>query len=115
LGLDHHESLFVLKIDAKTHTVWVGDEKYLFSDSMELVKTSWLGDVAPGEKLKFKIRAHHEGALGRVESAADGRVKILFDEPQRAVTPGQAAVAYRGDRLVGGGWITGSAEEAQLD
>lgn len=104
LGLDHHETLFVLKIDAKTHTVWVGDEKYLFSDSMELVKTSWLTDVKPGEKLKFKIRAHHDGAWGRVEMDGE-KIKIVFEQPQRAITPGQAAVAYRENQLVGGGWI----------
>jgi len=104
LGLDHHEALFVLKIDPKTHTVWVGEEKYLFSESMELVKVSWLSDVEPGEKLKFKIRAHHEGAWGRVEFEGD-RIRIVFDEPQRAITPGQAAVAYRENQLVGGGWI----------
>lgn len=71
---------------------------------MELVKTSWLSDVAPGEKLRFKIRAHHEGAWGKVEFV-DNKIKIVFDQPQRAITPGQAAVAYRENQLVGGGWI----------
>jgi tRNA-specific 2-thiouridylase len=71
---------------------------------MELVKTSWLSEVAPGEKLKFKIRAHHDGAWGRVEFR-DDRAVIHFEQPQRAVTPGQAAVAYRENQLVGGGWI----------
>jgi tRNA-specific 2-thiouridylase len=104
LGLDHHEPLFVLKIDPKTSTVWVGEEKHLFTESMDLIKTSWLSDVEPGEKLRFKIRAHHEGAWGKVEIQED-KVKIHFEQPQRAITPGQAAVAYRDNQLVGGGWI----------
>jgi tRNA-specific 2-thiouridylase len=104
LGLDHHEPLFVLKIDAKEGTVWVGEEKYLFSDKMTLEKTSWISEVSPGEKVRFKIRAHHEGAWGKIELVGDKTV-VQFEVPQRAITPGQAAVVYRENQLVGGGWI----------
>jgi len=104
LGLDHHEPLFVLKIDPESHVVWVGDESYLFSQEMELVQTSWLDIVKPEEKVRLKIRAHHEGAWAHLEQKGD-RTVVKFEIPQRAITPGQAAVVYRDNQLVGGGWI----------
>ncbi|MBM4046051.1 MAG: tRNA 2-thiouridine(34) synthase MnmA, partial [Planctomycetes bacterium] len=52
-----------------------------------------------------KIRYQHEAAPAVVEPWEEGRVKVTFDQPQHAVTPGQAAVFYDGDAVVGGGWI----------
>jgi tRNA-specific 2-thiouridylase len=52
-----------------------------------------------------KIRSQHPGAPAAVEPLEGGRARVVFDEPQRAVTPGQAAVWYEGDVLLGGGWI----------
>lgn len=104
LGLDHHEKMFVLKIDPVTKTVWIGDEKYLFKQSLKVERAHFLQDFVNGEKLNVKIRYQHRGSLGTV--IKDGEdIRIEFDEPQRAVTPGQAAVIYRGKALVGGGWI----------
>jgi tRNA-specific 2-thiouridylase len=104
LGLDHHEKLFVLKIDPETKTVWIGDEKYLFKSSLNVERAHFLQEFENGERLNVKIRYQHRGSPGRV--IKDGEeIRIEFDEPQRAVTPGQAAVIYRGRALVGGGWI----------
>lgn len=105
LGLDHHEKMFVLKIDADTKTVWIGEEKHLFASSLQMERTHWLQDFEEGETLNVKIRYQHRGSPGRVIKDKDGRARIEFDEPQRAITPGQAAVIYRGQALVGGGWI----------
>lgn len=104
LGLTHHEKLFVVKIDAATNTVWVGDEKHLFASEVDIVDPHLLADLQDGEKLSVKIRYHHKGSDARVFKREDG-YKLVFDEPQRAVTPGQAAVFYREKALVGGGWI----------
>jgi len=52
-----------------------------------------------------KIRHRHEGASAMLEKAADDELLVTFDQPQRAVTPGQAAVFYDGETVVGGGWI----------
>jgi len=98
------EPLYVLKIDPKENTVWVGEEKHLFAQEMTLEKTSWLSDVQDGERLKVKIRFHHPGSWARVERQGE-RAKVVFEEPQRAITPGQAAAFYRGNELTGGGWI----------
>lgn len=105
LGMDHHEKLFVLKIDAATNTVWVSEEKYLFRTDLMIERPHLLQDIEPGETLNVKIRYHHKGSPARVYKQGD-EMKIEFLEPQRAVTPGQAAVFYRGKSLIGGGWIT---------
>lgn len=104
LGLDHHEKMFVLKIDAETNTVWIGDEKYLFKTSLNVEKLHLLQDFVDGETLNVKIRYQHRGSPAKVFREGE-KVRIEFAEPQRAVTPGQAAVFYRDKALVGGGWI----------
>lgn len=105
LGMSHHEKLFVVKIDAKDNTVWVGDEKYLYQDEIDVIETHLLSDVNDGETLNVKIRYAHKSSTAKIFKTESG-FKFKFDEPQRAVTPGQAAVIYRGKQLLGGGWIT---------
>ncbi|MEN0057443.1 MAG: tRNA 2-thiouridine(34) synthase MnmA [Bdellovibrio sp.] len=105
LGMDHHEKLFVIKIDTATNTVWVGDEEYLFAHEVDVVDPQLLGDIQDGEVLNVKIRYQHKGSLAQVFRRDKG-FTLKFTQPQRAVTPGQAAVFYRDRELVGGGWIT---------
>jgi tRNA-uridine 2-sulfurtransferase len=56
-------------------------------------------------RVRVKIRHRHEPAWATLTAAGDGFARAVFDEPQRAITPGQAAVFYDGDEVVGGGWI----------
>ncbi len=105
LGLDHHEKLFVIKIDSKDNTVWVGDEKYLYADEVDVIEPKLLSPVTDGEVMDVKIRYSTKGNSAQIFKTETG-FKLKFKEPQRAVTPGQAAVFYRGKELVGGGWIT---------
>lgn len=105
LGMSHHEKLFVIKIDVETKTVWVGDEKDLYSDHVQVVDTHLIDEVHDGEILDVKIRYAHKGSKAKVIKTEKG-FQFEFLEPQRAVTPGQAAVMYRGRQLLGGGWIT---------
>jgi tRNA-specific 2-thiouridylase len=56
-------------------------------------------------RVTVKIRHRHEPASATLESSGDNQVTVTFDDPQRAITPGQAAVFYDGDIVVGGGWI----------
>jgi tRNA-specific 2-thiouridylase len=105
LGMDHHEKLFVVKIDAQDNSVWIGDEKYLYSHQIKVVDPRLLSDIADGEIMNVKIRYQHKGSPAKIEKTPTGLL-LNFAEPQRAVTPGQAAVFYRDKELVGGGWIT---------
>ncbi len=112
LGMDYHETLFVLSTDPKTNTVWVGDEKFLYSKELSLKDCNWLDSLPLDEDVTVKIRYAHRGSKARIieGSQVEGqglgeKIKIMFHEPQRAVTPGQAAVFYRDRQLMGGGWI----------
>lgn len=105
LGMTYHEKLFVIKIDPQTNTVWLGDEKDLYQNSVDVVDCHWLGDIQDGEKVFAKIRYQHKPSPAIVRLKENG-IQLEFLEPQRAITPGQAAVLYRGgDLLLGGGWI----------
>ncbi len=105
LGIDHHEKMFVLKIEADTNTVWIGDEQYLFASEVDVIEPKLLSDVQDGEEMNVKIRYSTKGYPARVFRTPTG-FKVKFKNPQRAITPGQAAVFYRDKQLVGGGWIT---------
>lgn len=105
LGISSDRPLFVIRIDAESGRVWVGDEKYLFADRMEIESLHLLDSISPDEKLRVKIRYAHKGALATLNFKESGKMEVLFDEPQRAITPGQAAVIYREQQLIGGGWI----------
>ena len=105
-GIAVGEPIYVIKIDAESATVWMGNESYLFSSRVSVRDMNWLAQVADGETVRVKIRYAHQGAdaIVRMSSNRD-RVELQFVEPQRAVTRGQAAVFYRNRELLGGGWI----------
>ncbi len=105
LGMTYHEKLFVIKIDAQSKTVWVGDEKELYHTEIEVIQPHYLNEFKDGEKMNVKIRYSHKAAEAFVRKTEKG-FNLQFVEPQRAITPGQAAVLYRGQELIGGGWIT---------
>lgn len=105
LGLAHHEPLFVIKTDSSDNSVWVGPEKYLFKQRLELKNSQWHTELKNGELVNVKIRYAHKGSPARVYKEQDGKARIEFEESQRAITPGQAAVVYRENALIGGGWI----------
>lgn len=105
LGVATGVPLFVVKIEAATNTVWLGEEKHLFSSGLKLKNANWLRELDGGQEYTVKIRFQHKGAKARVKSSHDGVIELEFAEPQRSVTPGQAAVFYQGKELVGGGWI----------
>jgi tRNA-uridine 2-sulfurtransferase len=105
LGISAECPLYVIKVDPETNEVWVGEEKDLYGQEMIIEDCRWFEPPQAGEDYKVKIRYSHSGAVAKVESLADGRLKVQFHEQQRAITPGQAAVFYKDNRLLGGGWI----------
>jgi tRNA-uridine 2-sulfurtransferase len=107
LGVDSLKPLYVVKIDARENTVYVGDESYLYTNEMTLRETNWLepGALESAKPFQVKIRYRHGGSDGMLMKDENGRVRVKFHQPQRAITPGQAAVVYDGERVIGGGWI----------
>ena len=95
----------MVKIEAGTNVVWLGEEKDLYQNSVEVVDCHWLNEVDDGELVQAKIRYQHKPSPAKLVKTDLG-FRLEFNEPQRAVTPGQAAVIYKNERLlVGGGWI----------
>ncbi len=105
LGVATGTPLYVVRIEAATGAVWLGGEEHLYSRDVSIKSMNWLTDVRAGEEYDVKIRFQHKGAPAVVKSYANGSLDLEFKQPQRAVTPGQAAVFYRDKQLLGGGWI----------
>ena len=105
LGVATGTPLFVVRIDAGTNTVWLGEEQYLYSRHLTVKDPNWLTEIREGEEYTVKIRFQHKGAKAVVRKLKGSRLELEFAEPQRAITPGQAAVFYRDKALIGGGWI----------
>jgi tRNA-specific 2-thiouridylase len=100
--------LYVIAIEPATNRVVVGDDRDLFRSRFRVRDVNWIRPLATGNTVDahVKIRHNHPGAAARVESHANDEAHVEFTEPQRAITPGQAAVFYDGDEVVGGGWIS---------
>ena len=107
LGVASAEPLFVVRLDAGRQLVTVGPRAAVDSTRCAATGVNWISGAAPGGPLRAEaqVRHRHAAAAATVEPIADGRVTIAFDAPQTAVTPGQAVVFYRGDEVLGGGWI----------
>jgi len=107
LGVAAQTPLYVLKIDADSGAVMVGPRSALDRASLTASGMNWIGRDASTAWIPAaaQIRHRHRPASGRVRACDDGRAEFEFDEPQPAVTPGQAAVFYDGDVVIGGGWI----------
>jgi tRNA-specific 2-thiouridylase len=108
LGLSSPQPLYVIELDAAANRVIVGDESALDRDEFVVDRCNWIPFDAPPEQIEVtaKIRYNHPGTAATVTPSNNGKVKIRLHAPQRAITPGQAAVFYQDDLVVGGGWIT---------
>ena len=101
---------YVVDIDPETNRVIVGDADDLIVDEFEIDRVNWhpvagIGDPRSSFEATVKIRYNHPGTPARITPLENHRAHIRLNEPQRAVTPGQAAVIYDGDVVLGGGWI----------
>lgn len=101
------ESTYVLSIEPASNQVVVGPEQALHTTTGYAEQLNWISLEALSEptRVTAKIRHRHEPAAATLFPDAPGRVRIVFDEPQRAITPGQAAVFFQDEIVVGGGWL----------
>jgi tRNA-specific 2-thiouridylase len=107
LGLSAAAPLYVLALDAGGRRVTVGPKAALERTTLEAGEVSWIAGSAPAAPCRAtaQIRYQHAPAAGVLTPLGDGRARFEFDAPQSAVAPGQAAVFYDGDEVIGGGWI----------
>jgi tRNA-specific 2-thiouridylase len=107
LGIAAGQPLFVTSLDPTTNTVVVGGPEALLRSSCTLQEVSWIDGPAPVEPLRAMAKPRYRAAEVPCTVAADehGGLRVTFDEPQRAITPGQALVCYAGEYVLGGGTI----------
>ncbi len=107
LGLAAREPLYVLRLDAARNAVVVGPRAALEATGLETGPVNWLVAAPPadGTPARVKIRYNHPGASATLHPGADGSCEVRFAAPQAAVAPGQLAVFYAGERVLGGGAI----------
>jgi len=107
LGFATGKALYVLSIDLQKNRLVVGEDDALRTTAFDVSGVNWVSCAQPDAPLRafVKIRHKHEAAPATVEALDADRARIIFDVPQRAITPGQGAVFYLADRMLGGGWI----------
>ena len=107
LGISSPDPLYVLKIHPDSHRVEVGSDDQLLSRTLTANRLNWVSIPQPTEPIRvnIKIRHRHEPAPATLRVTGPDQIEATFDEPQRAITPGQSAVFYQGDEVAGGGWI----------
>jgi len=107
LGVASPSPLYVINIDPASHRVTVGADAELATRTLRARRLNWISiaELTEPMRVKVKIRHRHEPAWATLTANGADEAIATFDEPQRAVTPGQAAVFYDGDEVVGGGWI----------
>jgi tRNA-specific 2-thiouridylase len=107
LGLSSPDPLYVIAINPSDQQVMLGREEQLYSTELVARDLNWISipELIEPIRVQAKIRHRHEPAAAWVEPAPEGRARVIFDEPQRAITPGQGVVFYQGDEVTGGGWI----------
>ena len=110
LGVATGSPLYVIQIKNETRQVVVGNGEELYARKLRARRVNLISVAELNEPMRVtvKIRHKHQPAPAILEAEAPGQLLVTFDEAQRAITPGQAAVFYDGDVVVGGGWIEGS-------
>jgi len=107
LGVATGSPLYVIQISGANKQVIVGGDEHLYSRTLRAHRVNLISvdDLREPMRVTLKIRHRHEPAPAMIERTGDDDILVIFDQPQRAITPGQAAVFYDGEVVVGGGWI----------
>lgn len=114
LGVAVGEPLYVVRVDADSRRVTVGAYGDILKRTVDIDDINWLGEAdspsGDGVRLRVKLRSAQDPAPATVYGKSGRRAKVVLDEAAAGISPGQACVFYDGERVMGGGWITGRAE-----
>jgi len=107
LGIASREPLYVFRIRPETNEVTVGPREALFTKTLIAEDFNWIGTKPSKKRIRVQaqIRYRHKAADGTLSIISSNLVHFEFDQPQWAITPGQAFVCYEGEKVLGGGWI----------
>jgi tRNA-specific 2-thiouridylase len=107
LGIAAAAPWYVVELDAARRLVRVGPRSALDRAVLHASGVNWVAGAPPAAPIRaeVQIRSRHAAAHARVTAVGGDRMRVEFDVPQAAVTPGQAAVVFSGDEVLGGGWI----------
>ena len=107
LGIANEKPLYVVQIERAKNQIIVGEADELESTEFTAKGVNWVAFDTPLEPVRadVKVRYRHDPSPATIYALPDNRARIVFDDPQRAITPGQATIFYNGDEVVGGGWI----------
>jgi tRNA-specific 2-thiouridylase len=110
MGISSEDPLYVVRIDTENNSIIAGGKDDLLANEFRVVDTNWLvSDEEIPERITAKIRYRHPAAPAKLY-LCDDKATVEFDEPQRAITPGQSAAFYDDDILIGGGVISGTVD-----
>jgi tRNA-specific 2-thiouridylase len=107
LGVSAGRPLYVVALDRENNRLILGDDSDLRATTCELRDVNWIPFTTPAQPIRahVRIRNRHEPAAAEITPLDATTARVSFLEPQRAITPGQAAVFYSGEQVLGGGWI----------
>ncbi len=106
LGFGIGKRQYVIRIDAEKNEICLGSNEDLYKDEMTISNVNFISPSKTiPKKADVQIRSVHKAAVAQISCIGESRLRIKFETPQRAITPGQAAVLYVKDRVIGGGWI----------
>ena len=107
IGIAAERPLYVIGIEAPQNRVVVGEQDDLLQREFIAARVNWIAfdDPQTPVRAEVRVRYRHTPTPATITPINNGRARVVFDEPQRAITPGQATVFYRGDEVLGGGWI----------
>lgn len=114
LGIAVGAPRYVVQIEPRSNTVTIGPRKSLEKSGLEASRFNWQGPRPDGPiPCQAQVRARHQAVAATVEPGADDRVRVVFETPQAAITPGQVVTIYQGDMVLGGGWIDRGLDETE--
>ena len=113
IGIAHEKPLYVTAIERARNRIIVGDAEDLDDSEFYVEGVNWISGREPSESVRatVRIRYRHDPAAAEIHPLDGGRARIVFDQPQRAITPGQAAIFYDTEEVLGGGWIKRNPSE----